>query len=130
MDKQKNFDFGYEIPAEFEAELSSWNDRDVAFIKSDYQNGKDMWLIYAADGTKLATTGGFLKAGNVTILIGLEESKLDACFDIIREHSSTRKQIIPTTAELGMGFFPSAPVQVDVGGATVFVLGGERFEKL
>ena len=56
MDKQKNFDFGYEIPAEFEAELSSWNDRDVAFIKSDYQNGKDMLLIYAADGTKLATT--------------------------------------------------------------------------
>ena len=56
--------------------------------------------------TKLATTGGFLKAGNVTILIGLEESKLDACFDIIREHSSSRKQIIPTTAELGMGFFP------------------------
>ena len=52
------------------------------------------------------------------------------CFDIIREHSSTRKQIIPTTAELGMGFFPSAPVQVDVGGATVFVLGVERFEKL
>ena len=44
--------------------------------------------------TKLATTGGFLKAGNVTILIGLDESKLDECFDIIREHSSSRKQII------------------------------------
>ena len=59
--------------------------------------------------TKLATTGGFLKAGNVTVLIGLDESKLDECFDIIREHSSSRKQIIPTTAELGMGFFPSTP---------------------
>ena len=80
--------------------------------------------------TKLATTGGFLKAGNVTVLIGLDESKLDECFDIIREHSSSRKQIIPTTAELGMGFFPSTPVQVEVGGATVFVLNVERFEKL
>ena len=40
--------------------------------------------------TKLATTGGFLKAGNVTILIGLDESKLDECFAIIREHSSSR----------------------------------------
>ena len=80
--------------------------------------------------TKLATTGGFLKAGNVTILVGLDESRLDECFDIIREHSSTRKQIIPTTAELGMGFVPSAPVQVDVGGATVFVLDVERFKKL
>ena len=64
--------------------------------------------------TKLATTGGFLKAGNVTILIGLDESKLDECFDIIREHSSSRKQIMP----------------VEVGGATVFVLNVERFEKL
>ena len=78
--------------------------------------------------TKLATTGGFLKAGNVTILIGLDESKLDECFDIIREHSSSRKQIMPATA--GMGFFPSTPVQVEVGGATVFVLNVERFEKL
>ena len=68
--------------------------------------------------TKLATTGGFLKAGNVTILIGLDE------------HSSSRKQIMPATAELGMGFFPSTPVQVEVGGATVFVLNVERFEKL
>ena len=80
--------------------------------------------------TKLATTGGFLKAGNVTILIGLDESKLDECFDIIREHSSSRKQIMPATAELGMGFFLSTPVQVEVGGATVFVLNVERFEKL
>ena len=80
--------------------------------------------------TKLATTGGLLKAGNVTILIGLDESKLDECFDIIREHSSSRKQIMPATAELGMGFFPSTPVQVEVGGATVFVLNVERFEKL
>ena len=78
--------------------------------------------------TKLATTGGFLQAGNVTI--GLDESKLDECFDIIREHSSSRKQIMPATAELGMGFFPSTPVQVEVGGATVFVLNVERFEKL
>ncbi len=80
--------------------------------------------------TKLATTGGFLKAGNVTVLIGIEEEKLDECFQIIREHSSSRKQIVPTTGELGMGFFPSMPVQVEVGGATVFVLGVERFEKL
>ena len=80
--------------------------------------------------TKLATTGGFLKAGNVTVLIGLDEDKLDKAFEIIRTYSSSRKQIIPTTAELGMGFYPTMPVQVDVGGATVFVLHVERFEKL
>ncbi|MCI8880384.1 MAG: transcriptional regulator [Clostridiaceae bacterium] len=80
--------------------------------------------------TRLATTGGFLKSGNVTVLIGLDESRLDDAFQIIRDHCRKRKQIVPTTTELGMGFFPTMPVQVEVGGATVFVLGVERFEKL
>ena len=80
--------------------------------------------------TKLATTGGFLKAGNVTILIGLDESKLDECFDIIREHSSSRKQIMPATAELGLGIESTMPMEVTVGGATVMVTNVERFEKL
>ena len=80
--------------------------------------------------TKLASTGGFLRAGNVTILIGLEESQLDQAIDIIRRHSHTRRQVIPTTAELGMLAAPSVPVEVSVGGATVFVLNVERFEKI
>lgn len=80
--------------------------------------------------TKLATTGGFLKAGNVTILVGLEEDKLQSAIDIIREYSQSRKQVIPTTAELGMGFYPTMPVEVSVGGATIFVMNVERFEKV
>ncbi len=66
----------------------------------------------------------------MTVLIGLDESRLDDAFQIIRDHCRKRKQIVPTTTELGMGFFPTMPVQVEVGGATVFVLGVERFEKL
>lgn len=80
--------------------------------------------------TKQATTGGFLRAGNVTILIGMEEDRLEGAVSIIRTYSSTRKQMIPTGAEMGMGFYPTMPVQVDVGGATIFVLPVERFEKL
>ena len=62
--------------------------------------------------TRLATTGGFLKSGNVTVLIGLDESRLDDAFQIIRDHCRKRKKIVPTTTELGMGFFPTMPVQV------------------
>nr|WP_297279661.1 cyclic-di-AMP receptor [uncultured Butyricicoccus sp.] len=80
--------------------------------------------------TKLATTGGFLRAGNVTILVGLDESRLDEAMELIRKYSTTRKQVIPTTANLGVGFHPAMPVEVTVGGATVFVLGVEKFEKL
>lgn len=80
--------------------------------------------------TKLATTGGFLRAGNVTILIGLDDSRLDEAMGLIRQYSNTRKQVIPTTANLGTGFHPAMPVEVQVGGATVFVLNVEQFEKL
>ncbi len=80
--------------------------------------------------TKLPTQGGFLRAGNTTFLIGVEEEKVQEAIDIIHEHSKSRKQIIPTTAEMGINFFPAIPVEVMVGGATIFVLDVDRFEKV
>ena len=80
--------------------------------------------------TKLATTGGFLMAGNVTILIGVDEEKVQTVIDIIREHSHSRKQMIPTASEMSYGYYPSMPVEVVVGGATIFVVDIERFERV
>lgn len=80
--------------------------------------------------TKLASTGGFLRAGNVTILIGLADDKVDQALDILREHSTSRRQIVPMTADLGADAAPPVPIEVAVGGATAFVLGVERFEKI
>lgn len=80
--------------------------------------------------TRLATTGGFLKTGNTTIIVGVESDKVEQVLGIINEHSHSRKQMIPSTSELGMGFFPSVPVEIAVGGATVFVMDVERFEKI
>ena len=103
----------------------------LAIINSDDAHSVMNHLMEAGfQIAKLATTGGFLRAGNVTILIGLEDSRLDEAMDIIRKYSNTRKQIIPTTANLGVGFHPAMPVEVTVGGATVFVLNVEQFEKL
>ena len=79
--------------------------------------------------TKLATTGGFLMAGNVTILVGVDEEKVQAVIDIIKEHSDSRKKMIPTTTEMSYGYYPSMPVEVTVGGATIFVVDIERFER-
>ena len=80
--------------------------------------------------TKLSTSGGFLRAGNVTVLVGTNEDKVQDVIDIISKFSKSRKQIIPTTAEAGMNFYPAMPVEVVVGGATVFVLDVDRFEKV
>lgn len=80
--------------------------------------------------TKLASSGGFLLAGNVTILIGVAEEKVQAVIDIIHEYSHSRKQLIPATTEVGMNYMTTMPVEVTVGGATVFVVDVERFERL
>ena len=80
--------------------------------------------------TKLAPTGGFLMAGNVTILVGVDAEKVQEVIDIIKEHSHSRKQMIPSTMERNYGYCPSVPVEVTVGGATIFVVDIERFERV
>ena len=80
--------------------------------------------------TKLATTGGFLMSGNVTILVGVDEEKVQTVIDIIKEQSHSRRQMIPTTTEMSYGYYPSMPVEVTVGGATIFVVDSDRFERV
>ena len=79
--------------------------------------------------TKLSTSGGFLRAGNVTILVGVEDEKVQPVIDIIHQHAHSRMQLMPTVSEAGVAFFPTLPVEVRVGGATIFVLDVDRFEK-
>lgn len=80
--------------------------------------------------TRLSTTGGFLMAGNVTMLIGTEDDKVDSCIQIISEFSRQRTDVVPSTASYGVGVTSAYPLEVTVGGATVFVTNVERFEKL
>ena len=102
----------------------------IAIVNSDDANTVSNNLIKNGfQITKLSTQGVFLKASNTTFLIGVVEEKVQEAIDIIREYSKSRKQIIPTSAEMGINFFPAMPVEVMVGGATIFVVDVDRFEK-
>lgn len=83
--------------------------------------------------TKLATTGGFLKAGNTTLMVGVEEERLSEALQTIEKVSRSRKQMTtaPTSNSsiAGSGYSPY-PVEVTVGGATVFVLSVDQFVKM
>lgn len=81
--------------------------------------------------TKLATTGGFLRSGNTTLLTGVEDDKLDAVMSIIESTCKSRTQLTPQTPITGTAgmYMPSYPVQVTVGGAIVFVVDVEQFRK-
>ncbi|MBR2596302.1 MAG: cyclic-di-AMP receptor [Solobacterium sp.] len=80
--------------------------------------------------TRLATTGGFLRAGNTTIIVGTEDERVQQCIDIIGEQSKRRTEIVPSTASYDVGRYSSFPVEVQIGGATIFVLDVEKFVKL
>lgn len=80
--------------------------------------------------TKLATTGGFLMAGNTTFLVGTEDEKVEEVIDVLRTNCRTRKQMVPTSASYGVGMFSAMPIEVQVGGATVFIIDVEQFVKL
>lgn len=80
--------------------------------------------------TKLATTGGFLKAGNTTLIIGIEENKVDTVIDIISKYSSKRTQLTTNTMSMEIPFFRPTTFEVTVGGATIFVLNVDQFAKV
>ena len=80
--------------------------------------------------TKLATTGGFLKVGNTTFITGVEDDKVDDVIKIIESKSNKRTQIVPNAAASEIGMYSEMPVEVTVGGATVFVVDVDRFEKI
>ena len=81
--------------------------------------------------TKLATTGGFLKSGNTTLLVGVDDSKFDACMAIIEKVCKSRKQIATSPVTMGgtAGMYAPYPIEVTVGGATVFVMTVDQFVK-
>ena len=79
--------------------------------------------------TKLATTGGFLMSGNTTMLIGVQEDLLDKCIQVISDTSKRRSKLVPNAISSEFGIFSSTPVEVQVGGATIFVLDVEQFIK-
>lgn len=74
--------------------------------------------------TKLASTGGFLKSGNTTLLIGIdEEERINKCLEIINRNCK-RREVTSTLMNLsiqGDGYMPY-PLEVTVGGANIFIL--------
>ena len=81
--------------------------------------------------TKVSSTGGFLRRGNATILSGVEAEEVENVLAMVRTECHARSEYVPvqTLPFFGEGATPSEPVEVRVGGAIVFVVNVERFEK-
>jgi uncharacterized protein YaaQ len=104
----------------------------IAIVNNDDSSAVQSALV---DGgyfvTKMATSGGFLKKGNTTFLIGTDDAKVEGALTIIKENAKKRVEKEPTVTPTEMGdIFTPIMVDVLVRGATVFVVNVDRFEKM
>lgn len=81
--------------------------------------------------TIIGSTGGFLREGNTTFLIGVEEEQLPGLMEVVQTNCQSRDQLVNVVPfEPGPpGAFIPTPVNVPVGGAVAFVLNVEQFHR-
>lgn len=107
--------------------------RLVFIIASDSDADRLMKVLIGQGypATKISSTGGFLHRGNATILSGVDASEVDQVLAMVRTECRARTEYVPahTLPLFGEGTTLSEPVEVRVGGAIVFVVRVERFEK-
>ncbi len=81
--------------------------------------------------TKLASTGGFLREGNSTVLIGVDDNETETVLEVVKETCRAREQLVTPITPVGPAdSYVPYPVGVVVGGATVFILSVEKFIKV
>lgn len=84
--------------------------------------------------TRLSTIGGFLKKTNTSVIVGTEDEKVHQVLDILKKYAGKRIDEMPyvapsmARASNGVGT-PYVTVPTNAGGATVFVLDVDQFEK-
>lgn len=103
----------------------------IAIVHSDDAQAVVTEIAMAGySATKLSTTGGFMRAGNTTLLIGVDEEKVDEVIELIRKRAKSHKQVVSGFPGKSEGSVSAMPVEVKVGGATVFVVDVDKFVKL
>jgi uncharacterized protein YaaQ len=104
----------------------------VSIVNSeDSRSLTDALLRKGHRATVISTTGGFLREGNSTIFVGTRDEKVEEVLDIVQRNCHTRTQHVnplPPVMEPGEMYLPT-PIEVEVGGATVFVIPVDRFER-
>lgn len=102
----------------------------IAIIRENDSNRLiDALISRSYPATKLSSSGGFLRRGNSTLLIGVEAEEVEDVLSVIRENCHSHVEtVVPPSVVPSHGFTPS-PMEVRIGGAVVFVLDVERFEK-
>lgn len=100
----------------------------------DKQKLADALLQEGLSFTKLGSTGGFLRQGNVTVMIGVEDEDAGRVLKVIQDACGASESYVNLPGQMvgsvpALDAFSPHPVRVEAGGAVVFVLSVDRFER-
>ena len=105
----------------------------VIAVVQDKDSNRLLEALVSSDfkATRLASTGGFLRAGNTTYMIGANDEQVDEVLKIIKNNCKSRNKIVAPMSPMGdhVDVHTPFPVEIPIGGATVFVLPVEKFEQ-
>ncbi|NIM05076.1 MAG: hypothetical protein GTN69_01635 [Armatimonadetes bacterium] len=105
----------------------------IAVIQDkDRRRATDALLEKGFKFTNVASTGGFLREGNVTFFVGVEDDQVDKVMEVLSASCKAREQFVnvfPPTIE-PIGTCIPSPVRVMVGGATVFVISVDKYARI
>jgi uncharacterized protein YaaQ len=83
--------------------------------------------------TRLNSVGSFLARGNATVLVGVEDDQVGLVLDVLRQTCKTRRAFLNALPQIEAPHASLAvvmPLEVMVGGATVFTFPVRRFLRL
>ncbi|MGI6264804.1 MAG: cyclic-di-AMP receptor [Acutalibacteraceae bacterium] len=102
----------------------------IAIVNKDDSNAISTALTQEGFSvTRMASVGGFLMAPNATLLMGADDSRVDEIIAIVEKHSKKRTKMV-SSAAYGAQAENAIPMELTVGGATIFVTDVERFERV
>jgi uncharacterized protein YaaQ len=90
----------------------------ITIIQDEFTN-KVMKALMAEKirSTRLSSTGGFLKSGNTTLLIGVDDDKVDFVIDLIKSQCQSTK-------------IKNGDSKVTVGGANIFIMDIDKHMRI
>jgi uncharacterized protein YaaQ len=101
-------------------------------IVQDYDCDRMLRTVTASGfrATRISSTGGFLRAGNTTVLMGIENDQVAKCVNLIRQSCQSRTEVKVDASNEYVEWFAAGIHEVTVGGAVIFVTNVSRFEQV
>jgi uncharacterized protein YaaQ len=105
----------------------------VIAIVQDYDTDRFLRGVSAAGlrATRIASTGGFLRMGNTTVFLGVEDDQVPGCLEILAATCRSRVERPPAHLMEEFGLLgPGTITEVTIGGAVVFIVSVRDFIRM